>query len=109
MKEIEEFVKYSNLFEAYKSLFSGKQKFYLEAFLEEDNSFTEIASAMNISRQAVFDNIRKACKKLDYYEENLGIVKSNENMINMLKDLRENFSIEYLNKLINQLEGNSDV
>ena len=82
---------------------------YLEAFLEEDNSFTEIASAMNISRQAVFDNIRKACKKLDYYEENLGIVKSNENMINMLKDLRENFSIEYLNKLINQLEGNSDV
>ncbi len=109
MKEIEEFVKYSNLFEAYKSLFSGKQKLYLEAFLEEDNSFTEIASAMNISRQAVFDNIRKACKKLDYYEENLGIVKSNENMINMLKDLRENFSIEYLNKLINQLEGNSDV
>lgn len=109
MKEIEEFVKYSNLFEAYKSLFSGKQKLYLEAFLEEDNSFTEIASAMNISRQAVFDNIRKACKKLDYYEENLGIVKSNENMINMLKDLRENFSIEYLNKIINQLEGNSDV
>lgn len=109
MKEIEEFVKYSNLFEAYKSLFSGKQKLYLEAFLEEDNSFTEIASAMNISRQAVFDNIRKACKKLDYYEENLGIVKSNENMINMLKDLRENFSIEYLNRLINQLEGNSDV
>ena len=109
MKEIEEFVKYSNLFEAYKSLFSGKQKLYLEAFLEEDNSFTEIASAMNISRQAVFDNIRKACKKLDYYEENLGIVKSNENMINMLKDLREHFSIEYLNKLINQLEGNSDV
>lgn len=44
MKEIEEFVKYSNLFETYKPLFSGKQRLYLEAFLEEDNSFTEIAN-----------------------------------------------------------------
>lgn len=109
MKEVEEFVKYSNLFETYKPLFSGKQKMYLEAFLEEDNSFSEIAQAMNVSRQAVFDNIRKACKKLDYYEKELSIIKSNENMLNMLKDLKENFSIKYLNKLINELEGNSDV
>lgn len=109
MKEIEEFVKYSILFEAYKSLFTGKQRVYLEAFLEEDNSFTEIAQAMNVSRQAVFDNINKACKKLDFYEKNLGLVKLSENYLNMLKELKKDFSKEHLDKLINKLEGNIDV
>lgn len=109
MKEIEEFVKYSILFEAYKSLFTGKQRIYLEAFLEEDNSFTEIAQAMNVSRQAIFDTITKACKKLDFYEENLEIVKSGEDHLNMLKELKKDFSKEHLDKLINELEGNIDV
>lgn len=109
MKEIEEFIKYSILFEAYKPLFSGKQKMYLEAFLEQDNSFSEIASAMHVSRQAVFDNVNRACKKLDFYEKNLGLVRLNAKTIEVLKDLKNNFNKNYLNKLINELEGNSDV
>lgn len=109
MKEIEEFVKYSNLFETYKPLFSGKQRLYLEAFLEEDNSFTEIANAMNVSRQAVFDNIRRACKKLDFYEKNLKILENREKTLDILKKIYFNFDKKYLKELIQELEGNSDV
>ena len=43
MKEIEEYVRYSSLFSYYKDLFSDKQREYLEEYLEEDNSLTEIA------------------------------------------------------------------
>lgn len=105
MKEIDDFVRYSILFSAYKSLFSGKQKIYLEAFLEEDNSFSEIAQALNVSRQAVFDNIKKACKKLDFYEENLNILESEKEYLVKLKKLKKEFTIENLDKLISELEG----
>lgn len=105
MKEIDDFVRYSILFSVYKSLFSGKQKIYLEAFLEEDNSFSEIAQALNVSRQAVFDNIKKACKKLDFYEENLNILEIEKEYLVKLKKLKKEFTIENLDKLISELEG----
>ena len=105
MKEIEEFLKYADLFETYRYLLSDKQRIYLEAFLEEDNSFAEIATAMNISRQAVFDNIRKACKKLEYYEENLKILENKKKYIYNLKFLKNNFDKKVLDKIIEEIEG----
>ena len=105
MKKIDDSVRYSILFSVYKSLFSGKQKIYLEAFLEEDNSFSEIAQALNVTRQAVFDNIKKACKKLDFYEENLNILESEKEYLVKLKKLKKEFTIENLDKLISELEG----
>lgn len=106
MKEIDNFIKYSTLFSIYKSLFSGKQKMYLEAFLEEDNSFTEIAQALQVSRQAVFDNIKRACKKLDFYEKHLNILENEMKYIENLKGLKKEFTIDNLDRLINELEGN---
>ncbi len=104
MKEIEEYIKYSILFIYYKELFSEKQKKYLSAYLEEDNSLTEIAQAFNVSRQAVFDNIKRGCKQLDKYEKLLGIMEKEENMIMNLKWLRDNFSKENLDKIIMECE-----
>lgn len=92
----------------YKPLLSEKQQIYLDAFLEEDNSFVEIAEAMEVSRQAVFDNIKKACKKLEYYESMLNILKMQDSYLQNLIELRENFSKDKLEKLITEMEG-SDV
>ncbi|VWL85487.1 YlxM family DNA-binding protein [Oceanivirga miroungae] len=105
MREIDEFLKYSNLFNIYKDLLSNKQKEYMSAFFEEDNSFSEIAEALNISRQAVFENIKKGCIKLDFFEEKLGILKKEEEYINMLEDLDKNFSRENLTKIISKVKG----
>lgn len=101
MREIDEFVRYSMLFSVYKPLFQGKQLMYLEAVLEQDNSFSEIASAMNVSRQAVFENVKIACKKLDFYEQKLKIL----NTINRLKQLKKNFSEKLLDEIILDMEG----
>lgn len=92
----------------YKPLLSEKQQIYLDAFLEEDNSFVEIAEAMEVSRQAVFDNIKKACRKLEYYESMLNILKMQDSYLQNLIELREDFSKDKLEKLITEMEG-SDV
>ncbi len=105
MKEIEEFLKYSELFNIYKDLFSIKQQKYMSAFFEEDNSFSEIADALKISRQAVFENIKKSCKKLDEYELKLEILKKEKEYIDNLENLKENFNIDYLEKMIKDLKG----
>ncbi len=104
MKEIEEYIRYSTLFIYYKNLFSNKQKKYLEAYLEEDNTITEIAEAFNVTRQAVFDNIKRGCKQLEKYEDLLGIMSRDERYLESLNKLKKNLSIENLNKLIEEFE-----
>lgn len=64
MREIDEFVRYSMLFSVYKPLFQGKQHVFRSSFRNKIIHFSEIASAMNVSRQAVFENVKIACKKL---------------------------------------------
>ena len=98
MKEIEEYVRYSSLFSYYKDLFSDKQREYLEAYLEEDNSLTEIAEAFNVSRQAVFDNIKRGCKRLEIFEKDIKYIEN-------LKKLEKDFNIDNLKKLILEYEG----
>ena len=104
MKEIEEYIRYSTLFIYYKNLFSDKQKKYLEAYLEEDNTITEIAEAFNVTRQAVFDNIKRGCKQLEKYEDLLGIMSRDERYLESLNKLKKDLSIENLNKLIEEFE-----
>lgn len=102
MREIDEFLRYSMLFGVYKSLFTEKQKKYLEAVFEDDNSFSEVASAMNVTRQAVFENVKSACKKLDDYEKKLNLLE----ILIQLKKLKEKYRPELLDKIINDMEGN---
>lgn len=110
MKEIEEYIRYSTLFSYYKDLFTNRQKEYLSAYLEEDNSITEIAEAFNVSRQAVFDNIKRGCNQLDEYENRLFMLKRDEKILNRLLNLKNNFKMEILEKLIKDFEeGGLDV
>ncbi len=47
------------LFDFYQSIFMNKQRNYLELFYLEDYSLSEIADTFNVSRQAVYDNIKR--------------------------------------------------
>ena len=47
------------LFDFYQSLLTNKQKNYLELFYLQDYSLSEIADTFEVSRQAVYDNIRR--------------------------------------------------
>lgn len=63
------------LFDVYGSLLTDKQQQVLALTYNEDYSLTEIAAMLGISRQAVFDAVRRAEELLQSYDDKLGLVK----------------------------------
>jgi len=72
---IEEKVKISILCQLYGKLLTEKQYEVLDDYYNNDLSLSEIAENLEITRQAVRDNIKKGENKLLEYEEKLGIMK----------------------------------
>ncbi len=103
MDKLVDFLKYSVLFCYYKNLFSEKQKMYLELYFEEDYSFSEIAEKYSITRQAIFDNIKRGTKQLDDYEKKLNIYSKELELKEKLEKLKDSFSKNELEKIISEL------
>jgi predicted DNA-binding protein YlxM (UPF0122 family) len=62
------------LYDIYGSLLTEKQRAYFEDYYYMDLSLAEIAENYNISRNAVFDQIKRASEALYNYELNLHLV-----------------------------------
>lgn len=82
------------LYDFYGQLLTPKQREYLELYYHHDLSLGEIGEEFSISRQAVYDIIRRGEKVLGEYEAKLGLVarfrKEREELVHIL---------EYLEKL----------
>lgn len=63
------------LFDTYGSMLTDKQREYLDMRYNQDLSLGEIAQAMGVSRQAVFDNLSRTEALLHRFEENIGCVR----------------------------------
>lgn len=59
------------LFDFYQALLTKKQRNYLELFYLQDYSLSEIADTFDVSRQAVYDNIRRTGDLVEDYETKL--------------------------------------
>ena len=59
------------LFDFYQALLTEKQRSYMELYYLNDLSLGEIAEQYGVSRQAVYDNIRRTEAMLEEYEEKL--------------------------------------
>jgi len=102
--ELNEFLEISILLGYYGDLLSDKQRTYMEEHFEEDYSLSEIAKSYNISRQAVYDNIKRGIKILKSYEEKIGFFKREKEIISDLKDLKENYTESKLDSLISSFD-----
>ena len=100
---LDKFVEIANLFEIYSSLVSEKQKEYLEAHFENDLSLSEIAKNNNVSRQAIYDNIKRGIALLYDYEDKLKFYQIKKNIREELMNLKENYTKEKLEKIIENL------
>lgn len=74
MTEMEKTVEIGSLFEIYGLLLTKKQQAIVEAYYDEDLSLTEIADNLEISKQAVSDQLRRATGKLYVYEHQLRLL-----------------------------------
>ncbi|MCY9075790.1 putative DNA-binding protein, partial [Bacillus inaquosorum] len=78
------------LFDFYQSLLTSKQKSYMSLYYLDDFSLGEIAEEYEVSRQAVYDNIKRTEAMLEQYEEKLLLLKKfqeRKEMFNKLKEL----------------------
>ncbi|MBC8588813.1 YlxM family DNA-binding protein [Paratissierella segnis] len=72
---MEKLVEIGNLYDFYGKLLSNRQHQAIEYYYIDDLSLSEIGEELNITRQGVFDTLRRAEQKLYHYEEILGLVK----------------------------------
>jgi hypothetical protein len=68
-------VRMNRLFDAYRSLLTEKQRTFLYQYFAEDFTLGEIAEGFSISRQAVYEHIKRAGQLLEDYEAKLQLVR----------------------------------
>ena len=97
------------LFDFYQALLTEKQRSYMELYYLDDHSLGEIAESYEISRQAVYDNIRRTEAMLEEYEDKLRLLEKFQQRQRMLQELTdaikdENATMEARLALIEQLK-----
>lgn len=73
--EMEPKVRQTYLYDFYGELLNEHQRKIFESFVFDDLSLGEIAEEQDISRQAVFDLVKRSTKKLEEYENKLHLLK----------------------------------
>ena len=81
------------LMDCYGDLLTEKQNMYLSYYYEEDLSLSEIADILDVSRIAVYDNIKRAIKVLEDYESKLQLMKKHEERLALIDKIEQEQSI----------------
>lgn len=73
MNELNKTLRMNYLYDFYNGLLTDKQKDYVKLYYLMDLQFSEIADELNVTRQAVYDNLKRTTEVLEAYEEHLGM------------------------------------
>ncbi|AKG73759.1 putative DNA-binding protein [Salinicoccus halodurans] len=107
-EELERTMRMNYLYDFYNSLLTDKQRRYIELYYLEDFAFSEIAEELKVTRQAVYDNLKRSKDLLEHYEENLGMYrnfKSRNELINQLKNKLDESADSETGEILNRLEA----
>ncbi|MFF2482681.1 YlxM family DNA-binding protein [Paenibacillus sp. NPDC058071] len=66
------------LFDFYEPLLTDKQRMFLKYYFHDDYSLGEIAAESGISRQAVYEHVKRAEQVLESYESKLKLLEKHE-------------------------------
>ena len=88
MKDVQDLVRLTALFDAYGQLLSNAQKSSLQQLLYFDLTGSEIAQNNSISRQAVKDSQKKAIRKLEEFENKLHFVEKTDKLLKEIERLK---------------------
>ncbi|MEN2766476.1 putative DNA-binding protein [Ornithinibacillus xuwenensis] len=104
---LEKTTRMNYLLDFYQALLTPKQRNYMEMYYLEDYSLGEISEEANVSRQAVYDNIKRTEAMLESYEEKLHLYQKFEKRMKLIHKLEERASLledKELLTYINQLK-----
>lgn len=77
------------LFDFYQSLLTDKQRAYMNLYFLEDLSLGEIAEEYNVSRQAIYDNVRRTEAMLEDYELKLELFSKFQKRMKVMKEIED--------------------
>ena len=86
---LEQRLELSLLYDFYGALLKENQQRMFEAYILEDYNFSEIAAQEGISRQGVYDAIKRASRQLRGYEGKLGLAGRFEKQKSMVQELSQ--------------------
>ncbi|WP_246940026.1 putative DNA-binding protein [Bacillus pinisoli] len=93
------------LFDFYQSLLTPKQRSYMVLYYLDDYSLGEIAEEYEVSRQAVYDNIKRTEAMLEEYEDKLHLLEKFQKRQEIIKKLKHDLHhAEEVKKLIDELD-----
>ncbi|WP_413627281.1 putative DNA-binding protein [Fructilactobacillus vespulae] len=87
----------NSLYDFYGSLLTKKQADYISQYYADDFSLGEISENFGVSRQAVYDNIRRTEKTLENYEKKMNLYKHFVNRNEIIDELSEYINENYAN------------
>ena len=82
-------VYYNYLYDYYKELLTEKQRNYFEDYYFNDFSLQEIGENENVSRNAVFNQVKSVEEKLEEFESKLSLYQNGLKIKELIKDLEE--------------------
>ena len=86
---IEKTTRMNYLYDFYQSLLTEKQQSYMALYYLDDFSLGEISEEYNVSRQAVYDNIKRTEAMLEEYEAKLLLFEKFQQRSKLIEKLRE--------------------
>jgi len=103
---IEKTLRINALFDFYKDLLTEKQRDYMYDYYDEDLSLGEIAEGYGVSRQAVYDNIKRTEMILEDYESKLHLLEQFELRQSLIEKIKTAIGTkdQSLEQLVLQLE-----
>ncbi len=79
LNDLETRIELSFLYDFYGPLLKENQQKIFEEYMLEDYSLAEIAAEQGITRQGVYDTIKRCSRQLRSYEEKLGLAEKFRN------------------------------
>ncbi|MFA8437532.1 putative DNA-binding protein [Pueribacillus sp. YX66] len=105
---LEKTIRINDLYDFYHPLLTPKQQNYMSLYYRNDFSLSEIAEEFNVSRQAVYDTIRRTEQIIEEYEQKLKLYEKFKHRQHLLQQLYNAVELEeskeYVVKVIKKLE-----
>ncbi|OON95995.1 MAG: hypothetical protein ATN36_06525 [Epulopiscium sp. Nele67-Bin005] len=106
---MEKLLEITYLFDFYQVLLTNKQREIVTGYHFDDLSLAELASLQGISRQGVFDTLKKTEQKLLDYEQRLKLwskFQAQEDILAKLnKALDDGENLDNIKQLVNELRN----
>jgi predicted DNA-binding protein YlxM (UPF0122 family) len=99
MEALDKKEKMNQLFEFYRPLFTEKQILYFELYYQEDYSLAEISELYQVSRNAIFEHVKKVEENLIIFEEKLKLLEKENKRKKLIDEIIEKKDLALLQDL----------